>query len=228
VFESQQNVPAAVLANWKQQYIASNGATNPATLLVPNPLQPSSGPLKNFNGAIGAATVSQFVTYLPYQYLYGSTSRINDSRGFADFNSLQVRLSHAFSHGFQLDFNYTWSKELDYTSTATEDGQGFNSGGTAGAPDILNLYNNRRYGSADTPHRATAILVYELPFGPGKALAPSNKVLNAIVGSWQAAAWSPPKRACRSSCGRPMVLLPYARAALQARFGSAEGIAEVV
>ena len=109
-------------------------------------------------------------------------ARINDSRGFADFNSLQVRLSHAFSHGFQFDFNYTWSKELDYTSTATEDGQGFNSGGTAGAPDILNLHNNRRYGSADTPHRATAVLVYELPFGPGKALATANKLLNAIVG----------------------------------------------
>ena len=31
VFESQQNVPASVLATWKQQYIASNGATNPAT-----------------------------------------------------------------------------------------------------------------------------------------------------------------------------------------------------
>jgi hypothetical protein len=85
-----------------------------------------------------------------------------------------------------MDFNYTWSKELDYTSTATEDGQGFNSGGTAGAPDILNLRNNRRYGSADVPHRATVVMVYELPFGPGKALAPGNKVLRHIVGNWQA------------------------------------------
>src|SRR5262249_23748373 len=127
-------LPASVLAGWKDQYIASNGATNPATLLVPNPLQPSSGPLRNFNGAIGAATVQQFVTYLAYPYLYGVASRINDSRGFADFNSLQVRLGHAFSHGILLDLNCTWSKELDYTSTATEDGQGFNSGGTAGAP----------------------------------------------------------------------------------------------
>jgi hypothetical protein len=186
VFESLQNVPDSVLATWKQQYIASNGTINPAMLLVPNPLQPATGPLKNFNGAIGAATVTQFVNYLPYQYLYGTGARINDSRGFADFNSLQVRMSHAFAHGFLVDFNYTWSKELDYTSTATEDGQGFNSGGTAGAPDILNLANNRRYGSADTPHRATVIMVYELPFGPGKALAPKNKVLSAIVGNWQA------------------------------------------
>src|SRR5262249_20772034 len=154
-----------------------NGATNPANVLVPNPLQPASGPLKNFNGAIGAATVAQYVTYLPYPYLFGSTSRINDSRGFADFHSLQVRMSHAFARGFQVDFNYMWWKELDYPSTATEDGQGFNSGGTANAPDILNLANNRRYGSADTPHRATIVAVYELPFGPGKALAPGNKVL---------------------------------------------------
>lgn len=186
VFESKQNVPASVLASWKQQYIASNGVTNPSDLQVPNPLQPASGPLRNFNGAIGAATVAQYIPYVPYVYLFGTGSRINDSRGFADYNSLQLRVSHAFSHGFQFDFNYTWSKELDYTSTATEDGQGFNSGGTAGAPDILNLRNNRRYGSADAPHRATAVVVYELPFGPGKPLATGNKVVDFIVGNWQA------------------------------------------
>jgi hypothetical protein len=219
VFQNMQNVPASVLAGWKQQYLAGNGVTNPANVLVPNPLQPKSGSLLPFNGAIGAATISQYIPYLPYQYLFGTGARINDSRGFADFNSLQVRFSHAFSHGFQLDFNYIWSKELDYTSTATEDGQGFNSGGTAGAPDILNLYNNRRYGSADTPHRATAVLVYELPFGPGKALATGSKLLNHVIGNWQVGS------VVSAQAGMPIIVSGAADGALVGRPNRIPGVA---
>src|SRR5262245_28633223 len=185
VFQNQQNVPGSTLAEWRTQYVASNGTLNPANQLVPNPLQPAGGPLRPFNGTIGVATIPRYVTYLPYPYLFGNSSRINDSRGFADYHSLQLRLTHAFSSGLQMDLNYTWSKELDYTSTAIEDGQGFNSGGSAGAPDILNLNNNRRYGSADVPHRFAGVMVYELPFGPGKKLAPGNKVLQHVIGNWQ-------------------------------------------
>jgi hypothetical protein len=102
VFQSLQNVPDSVLATWKQQYLASNGATIPSNVQVPNPLQPAGGPLRNFNGAIGAATVSQFVPYLPYPHLYGTGARINDSRGFADYHSPtppQPRLLARLPHG---------------------------------------------------------------------------------------------------------------------------------
>jgi hypothetical protein len=183
VFQGMQNVPTSLLSDWRQQYIASNGTLNPMTQLIRNPLQPANGPLKPFTGAIGQATIQRYVAYLPYPYLFGG--RIDNSLGFADYHAMQLRLSHAFASGFQMDLNYTWSKELDYTSTATEDGQGFNSGGTANAPDILNLRNNRKYGSADSPHRFTAVIVYELPFGPGKALAPSSKMLQHVIGNWQ-------------------------------------------
>jgi hypothetical protein len=182
-FQNTQNVPASVLADWRTQWIANNGTVNPANALVTSPLQPKTGPLLGFTGTIGQATVPQSVLYLPYPYLFGG--QINDSRGFGDFNAMQLRLSRAFSGGLQMMLNYTWSKELDYTSTATEDGQGFNRGGSGGSPDILNLGNNRRYGSADQKHRFNGVLVYELPFGPGKALAPHNKVLSQVIGKWQ-------------------------------------------
>jgi len=185
LFQSMQNVPAETLAEWRARYIASNGALNPANEQIANPLQPASGPLLRFNGVIGGATIPRYVSYLPYPYLFGDGARINDSRGFADYNAMQLRLSHSLSSGFLFDLNYTWSKELDYTSTATEDGQGFNSGGTAGAPDILNLRNNRRYGSADVPHRFTAVGVYELPFGAGKPFDPKNRLARSLLGGWQ-------------------------------------------
>ena len=34
----------------------------------------------------------------------------------------------------------------------------------------------------DQTHRFNGVLVYELPFGPGKALAPHNKVLAQVIG----------------------------------------------
>lgn len=184
-FQSIQNVPGETLSGWRNQYIASNGTLNPADQQIANPLQPSSGSRLPFNGVIGGATIPRYVSYLPYPHLFGNSARINDSRGFANYQSLQLRLSHSFSSGFLFDMNYTWSKELDYTATATEDGQGFNSGGSAGAPDIINLNNNRRYGSADVPHRFTAVAVYELPFGAGKALNPTNGLLSGLVSGWQ-------------------------------------------
>ena len=53
------------LAQWRDQYIASNGTLNPATQLVPNPFQPASGPLLPFAGALGAATIARQNTLFP-------------------------------------------------------------------------------------------------------------------------------------------------------------------
>jgi hypothetical protein len=125
---------------------------------------------------------------LPYPLLFGNSSRINDSRGYASYHSLQARLSHAFSNGFQLDANYTWSKELDYTTTAIEDGQGFNSGGTASAPDLLNLGNNKKYGFSDQPHRFVGVMLYESPFGAGKRFEIRNRIMRAVAGNWHTGA----------------------------------------
>jgi hypothetical protein len=184
-FQSLQNLPASTLSAWRSQYIASNGTLNPANVQVKNPFQPASGALLPFVGTLGGATVPQYTTLLPYPLLFGNSARVNDSRGYAAYHSLQLRVSHAFAAGFQLDANYTWSKELDYTTTAIEDGQGFNSGGTAGSPDLLNVNNNKKYGFSDIPHRFVGVLLYELPFGAGKALEIRSKVLRSVVGKWQ-------------------------------------------
>jgi trimeric autotransporter adhesin len=219
IYQNMQNVPAATLADWRARYIASNGTLNPANEQVPNPLQPASGPLLPFNGVIGGRTIPRYITYLPYPYLFGDGSRINDSRGFADYNALQLRLSHSFASGFLFDMNYTWSKELDYTATATEDGQGFNSGGSGGGPDILNLRNNRRYGSADAPHRFTAVAVYELPFGVGKMFNPSNRFVSSLVSGWQLSS------VITAQAGMPFILNGASTGAVVGRPNRISGVA---
>jgi len=183
-FQNLQDVPQTTLSSWLSQYIASNGTINPSTVQIQNPWQPSSGPLLPFTGTLSGRTIPQFVALLPYPLLYGSGAGVNESNGFASFNSLQVRLRHAFSSGLTLQLEYTWSKELDYTSTGIEDGQGVNSGGTFGSPDLININNNRHYGLADQPNRFVGIMVYNSPFGAGGPLALNSRVARAILGNW--------------------------------------------
>lgn len=180
--DSIQQIPASTLASWKAQYVASNGITNPSNVQVPNPFQPAGGPLLGFTGALGGATIPLINTLYPYPLLAGAG--LNQSKAWANYDSLQLRLSHAFSHGFHLDLNYTWSKELDNTDTV-EDNQGFNSGGTAGNLDVLNMANNYRLGFDDMPARFVAAFLYETPFGRGKAIPVPNRFLNAVVSGWQ-------------------------------------------
>jgi trimeric autotransporter adhesin len=125
---------------------------------------------------------------LPYPLLYGSGAGVDGSNGYASYNSLQLRLRHTFAGGLHLEANYTWSKELDFTSTAIEDGQNVNSGGTVGSPDLINNANNRRYGLSDQPNRFVGIVTYESPFGAGKPLSLSNKFARALLGDWSTGA----------------------------------------
>ena len=181
-FEDLQNVPASTLAAWRTEYINSNGATNPANVLVPNPYQPATGALLPFQGSLAGSTIQQFITALPYPLLYGGG--LNGSTGYASYNSFQTRLRHAFSSGLFLDVNYTWGKELDFTTTGIEDGQGVNYGGTTGTPDLINNSLNRNYGLADMPHRVVATVTYASPFGANGAFALSNTIGRALLGDW--------------------------------------------
>ncbi len=190
-FEDLQNVPAAVLQNWKNEYIANNGTADPADLLVPNPWQPTSGPLLPFAGSLGESVVPQFLLYLPYPLSSGASeafsstgTTLSGSKGFADYNSFQASLRHAYSSGLDLGLNYTWSKELDYVITPIEDGQGVNAGGTIGTPDLINNQLNKNYGAADMPNRFTGTVVYMTQFGSKGKYALSNPVARAVLGDW--------------------------------------------
>ncbi len=185
--QDDQNVPAAVLNSWQRTYVASNGINNPGADLVQNPLQPASGALLPFQGVLGNRSIPQDLPYFPYLALYPDS--IQADNGISTYNSLQVRLRHAFSSGLFLDASYVWSKSIDTTYTELQDEQGFSdtTGGGSGANnlDILNLNNDRKLSYSDVPNRLVAMLTYELPFGKGRTLALSNSVGRAILGGWQ-------------------------------------------
>ena len=183
--QNLQNMPAETLAAWRDQYIASNGTLNPATQLVQNPWQPTTGPLIPFAGILGQRTIARQNTLFPYPLLVGSVAAVNLSEATADYHALLLRVSRRFAGGMMLDVNYTFSRNMDDTDTV-EDNQGFNaSGGPGGGYDITDRSRNRHIGYSDIPHRLVGTFLYELPFGPGKAFASSPGVASAILGGWQ-------------------------------------------
>ena len=107
------------------------------------------------------------------------------SLGNANYNAFQASLRKQISSGFQFDFNYTFSKSLDITSTATRVGY---NGGLYGSslPNAFAPGQYRAVSDFDTTHQINANWIAELPFGKGRTFARnSSGALDAFIGGWQ-------------------------------------------
>jgi len=104
------------------------------------------------------------------------------NNGAARYDSFQVKAETKSSHGLYALFGYTYAKSLD---NGFSDGLGSNLG--------ANFYPLPNIGKADwtlsqidLTHNFTGSVVYDLPFGKGKAYGNSwNGVTNAVLGNWQ-------------------------------------------
>jgi trimeric autotransporter adhesin len=178
-FENIQSISASApgtLASWRQTYISSSGATQPQTTLVTNPYQPTSGSLSPLQNQLAAATIQQFIPYLPYPLLYASGAGLDGSTGFASYDSLQTHLSHRTT-ALYLDVNYTWSKSLGFVQSIV------GGGNISSGVDLLCNRCNRNYESQDTPHRLIVTAIYQSPFSHGQRWD-SNRVVSAVLGGW--------------------------------------------
>jgi hypothetical protein len=123
-----------------------------------------------------------FTFYNPqYSSLYGWASI-----GVSSYNAGQVTVRHRMSHGLQFDFNYTYSKSIDWGS----DAERFSSfAGQGTSQPIVNTWFPRQMSAVsdyDTTHAFNANWVYQLPFGKGKAFASeASRFLDALIGGWQ-------------------------------------------
>ncbi len=104
------------------------------------------------------------------------------SEGSSSYNALQVDLNHRMSHSLQVRAVYTWSKALD-------DGDSLNATAAGNAPGLVsNPFDiHADWGPATYDVRNVAVLegIYDLPFGPGRAmLRHARHVLSAVVSDW--------------------------------------------
>jgi carboxypeptidase family protein len=141
-------------------------------------LSDDAGNFYFFNGQPGEMLNNQLTT----QYAWSSIGKSN-------YNALQASLRKQFSHGVEFDLNYTYSKSIDITSSATR--LGFSSSVNVGAPGtrLVNAFDpNGRRGVSDfdTTHQINANWIAQLPFGKGQRFANSaGGIVDAFVGGWQ-------------------------------------------
>ena len=156
-------------------YLGDNGAHAPFT----NPLF--------FNGPVGLMGAGQG-KYLNNQAIsmFGWSTV-----GISNFNALQASLRKQFTNGVQFDLNYTYSKSLDVTSTASRVGfalVGYQNIGLVGSR-LENAFTPRsQYAVSDfdMTHQVNANWLADLPFGRGKLFAAhANSAEQAVVGGWQ-------------------------------------------
>jgi hypothetical protein len=111
------------------------------------------------------------------------------SIGSSHYNALEASLRKQFHGGLQFDLNYTYSKSIDITSSATR--LGFSSSVNVGAPGsrLVNAWdpNGRRaISDFDTTHQINGDWIAELPFGRGKKFrGNASGTTDALIGGWQ-------------------------------------------
>jgi len=111
--------------------------------------------------------------------------------GHSNYNALQASLRKQFSSGVQFDVNYTYSKSLDITSTASRVGfalVGYQNIGLVGSR-LENAFSpDSQYSVSDfdMTHQLNANWLAELPFGKGKHFAANaSPAAQAVIGGWQ-------------------------------------------
>jgi hypothetical protein len=125
---------------------------------------------------------SKFGPYSMYsaQYLtlYGFRSL-----GKSSYDGLQTTVRKRFSEGYQLDFNFTWSKCIDLGSNRET------AGSETSSNAIVNSWftgQTRAVCDYDTTRVVSALALAQLPFGKGKRfLGNANAFVNGLIGGWQ-------------------------------------------
>jgi hypothetical protein len=97
------------------------------------------------------------------------------SGGTDMYNALQSSLQRRFARGLSMGAQYTWAKELGTSS-------GSNEATTAQSP--YNFKTEYGRGTFDIRHSLNATVLYDLPFGHGKAYSLSGP-MDLIAGGWQ-------------------------------------------
>jgi hypothetical protein len=104
---------------------------------------------------------------------------VQDTSGNSIYHSLQTRLEHRFTAGWQFTMAYTWAHAIDDSPGAFDQGNG-------NAVDYKNLRLERGNSSLDVRQRFTFSTLYELPFGRGKTYGHDwSGAVDALLGGWQ-------------------------------------------
>jgi hypothetical protein len=119
-------------------------------------------PYANFRG-----TFAQMLRPFP-QYSGVTADFVNLAS--SNYNSLQITVQKRMTNGLTFNINHTWSKTL--------------SDAGAGRSEYF-WAQEKTHGESDRRHVFNAMVVYQLPFGPGRAFNPTNMAARGLLGGWR-------------------------------------------
>ena len=129
------------------------------------------------------ATIPQANLLEPFPQFDGGFEGLPTLNANSWYHSLQIRFQKRASHYISFEGNYTFSKSTDDSSSGRNAWLG---NLWLDNPQLLDdLKAEHGISSNDTPHRLTAAIILDLPFGRGRWIGNGmNRVLDGIVGGW--------------------------------------------
>ncbi len=136
-------------------------------------------------GGLGAATINYERSLMPFPY-YNAVNIRSPRLGNYMSHQFQLNIQKRMSRGVLVNVSYTGGKRMsDSIAVPVNFGpieqvtdNGFQS-------STWDRRSNKSVDPADVSQRLVTSVLYELPFGRGKAFAPSNGIINTIIGGWQ-------------------------------------------
>lgn len=136
-------------------------------------------------GGLGAATTTRERLLMPFPY-YTSVNVRNPGLGNYFSHQFQLNVQKRMTHGILVNLAYTKGRRMSDSAVVPVDFgpiEQTNENGYQNA--TYDRRSNRSVDPADVAQRAATSVLFELPFGKGKAFNPSNPVVNKLVGGWQ-------------------------------------------
>jgi len=132
-----------------------------------------------YNADAGIPGVTAAQTRVPFP-MYSSGIELTEGYGRGNYNGFSTKLSQRYKSGLTTLVAFTWSKALD-------NGSAIRGTATDTYPDNPYCAIKCEYGPSafNTPLRLVASVLYELPFGQGKAFLNRGGFVNQVAGGWQ-------------------------------------------
>ncbi len=128
--------------------------------------------------SLGYTTATAFPMNFFKANPYANNLNYQDSNGDNNYNALQIQLTRSLGRGLMGNVAYTWGHGIGDQSNVT--GQG--------AESTWTTLRDAHLSYADTPfdHRHSVIgyWTYDLPFGNGRRLSTSSRLLDRLVSNW--------------------------------------------
>lgn len=112
---------------------------------------------------------------------FGNVVMLSPTWGASEYHGVNIKYEKRYSAGLQFNMNYTFARAIDNVEGRNE------LAGEGGNVPFSNQYNRDiawSLGGSHIKHRYITSVVYDLPYGKGRANQFSNPVLNQVAGGW--------------------------------------------